>query len=238
MAEPYDTLLEVQDHDIVLDQLRHKIESMPERTTLAGVRARRAALASAVAGVQALVDDLAGRQAALEERIAASAQRRHELEERMRSGAISAARDLQAIDHEVNQLSQRQHGLEEDEILLMEEQEPRDVELAAHRATGDELEADEARLTAEVASSEVELVAAIASEETVRAELAAGLPTDLAERYERLRSHLGGIGAARLVGDRCDGCHLTLPSVEIERLHQLDADTFATCPQCDRILVH
>ena len=31
-----------------------------------------------------------------------------------------------------------------------------------------------------------------------------------------LRAHLGGVGAARLVGDRCDGCHLTLPSVELE----------------------
>jgi len=45
-------------------------------------------------------------------------------------------------------------------------------------------------------------------------------------------------GAARLVGDRCEGCHLTLPSMELERIHHLSADTFATCPQCDRILVH
>jgi len=46
------------------------------------------------------------------------------------------------------------------------------------------------------------------------------------------------VGAARLVGDRCDGCHLTLPSVEVERIHHLSADALATCPQCDRILVH
>ena len=64
------------------------------------------------------------------------------------------------------------------------------------------------------------------------------LPEELAQRYEGLRSRLGGVGAARLVGDRCDGCHLTLPSVEVERIRQLPPDTFATCPQCDRILVH
>ena len=93
-------------------------------------------------------------------------------------------------------------------------------------------------LTASVAEDEAELRVAVAEGEAARAALAAGLPADLAERYERLRSHLGGVGAARLVGDRCDGCHLTLPSVEIERIHQLAADTFATCPQCDRILVH
>jgi len=84
----------------------------------------------------------------------------------------------------------------------------------------------------------VELRAAIELAQTARAAVATGLPDELAERYERLRTHLGGVGAARLVGNRCDGCHLTLPSVEVERIHQLPADTFATCPQCDRILVH
>ena len=86
MAEPYDTLLQVQEHDTALDQLRHRIESMPERAALAGVRARRAEVAAALVEVQARVDDLTARQGALEERIAASAERRRVLEERMRVG--------------------------------------------------------------------------------------------------------------------------------------------------------
>ena len=63
-------------------------------------------------------------------------------------------------------------------------------------------------------------------------------PSELAQRYEVLRSRLGGVGAARLVGDRCDGCHLTLSSVEVERIRRLPPEEFATCAQCDRILVH
>ena len=238
MAEPYDTLLQVQDHDTSLDQLRHRLEAMPERVALQGVRERQTALAAAVAEVQGRVDELAARQTELEERIAASATRRRTLEERMRSGAVTASKDLQAIDHEVGQLVERQRGLEDEELVLMEEQEPLDAELALHRATAVDLEAEAERLTAEVAASEVDLRAAIEAEEAERAEVAAGLPAELAERYERLRAHLGGVGAARLVGDRCEGCHLTLPSMELERIHHLSADTFATCPQCDRILVH
>ena len=238
MAEPYDTLMRVQEHDTALDQLRHRIKAMPERIALAGVRDRRVAVATAMAEVQVLVDDLAGRQAALEERIAASAKRRHELEVRMRSGAVSASKDLQAMDHEVNQLAERQRSLEDEQLILMEEEEPLDEALAAHRAIAGELEEEVARLSGAVAASEVELTAAIESEAVARGEAVSGLPADLVERYERLRSHLGGIGAARLVGDRCDGCHLTLPSVEVERIHHLAADTLTTCPQCDRILVH
>jgi len=238
MAEHYDTLLQVQEHDIVLDQLHHRIEAMPERAALADVRARRSALAAAIAEVQAQVDDLAGRQAALEEQIAASARRRHDLEERMRSGGVTAARDLQAMDHEVGQLADRQRTLEDQELILMEAEEPLDVALAAHQESALALESEAVRLTAVMAESEVELRAAIEAGELARAGCAAGLPGELAERYERLRSHLGGVGAARLVGDHCDGCHLTLSSVEVERIHQLPADTLASCPQCDRILVH
>ncbi len=238
MAEPYDTLLQVQEHDTVLDQLRHRIEAMPERAELADVRARQSALVAATAQIQIQVDALTGRQRELEQQIAASAKRRHDIEERMRTGGVTAARDLQAMDHEVGQLVERQRTLEDDELLLMEEEEPLNLALVANAATATVLEAEAARLVATVAANEVELRAAMAETEIARADRASGLPEELAERYERLRSHLGGVGAARLVGERCDGCHLTLSSVEVERLHQLPADTFATCPQCDRILVH
>ena len=238
MAEPYDTLLQVQVHDTELDQLRHRIEALPERTALADVRARRAALAATLTEVGAQVDGLAARQSALEEQIAASARRRHELEERMRSGAVTASRDLQAMDAEVNQLADRQRALEDEELELMEEEEPLDVALAERQAEAVALEAEEARLVAAVAEAEAGLRASIDTVAAARAAVAAGLPEDLAERYERLRSHLGGVGAARLVGGRCDGCHLTLPSVELERINNLPEDQLATCPQCDRILVH
>ena len=46
MAEPYDTLLQVQELDTELDQLRHRIEALPERAELADLRARRAVLVS------------------------------------------------------------------------------------------------------------------------------------------------------------------------------------------------
>ncbi len=238
MAEPFDTLLQVQQHDTTLDQLRHRWETLPERASLTAQTGRRGGLAAEVAEVQAAVDDLVARQRALEEQIASSARRRHELEQRMRSSVGVASRDLQAMDHEVQQLAERQRHLEEQEIMLLEEEEPLDEALAGYRKTETELVAEVERLEAAVSEAGKTIRAAIAEEERLRQDCAARLPTDLAEHYERLRSHLGGIGAARLVGDRCDGCHLTLPSVEVERVRNQPADAVVTCPQCDRILVH
>jgi predicted nucleic acid-binding Zn-ribbon protein len=238
MAEPFDTLMVVQARDIAIDQLRHRIESLPERSALADVNRRREAINAALAEVARQVDDLAGRQRGLEEQIAAAARRRHEIESRMQTGEVSASRDLQAMDHEVHQLASRQAQFEEEEIALLEEEEPLDAVLAAHQAESAALAAESSRLEAAIADHQKSITAAIATEEAARAESASGLPEELAQRYEVLRSRLGGVGAARLVGDRCDGCHLTLSSVEVERIRRLPPDQFATCTQCDRILVH
>lgn len=238
MAEPFDTLMQVQEHDTTLDQLRRRRDSLPERAELADVDRRRAQLDGSVAQVQAQVDDLAGRQGSLEQHIAATAKRRHEIEQRMESGAVSASRDLQAMDHEVHQLADRQSHLEEEELLLLEEQEPLDSQLGQDRAALAALAAEAERLASTITESESAIEEAIIAETAVRDGLAPALPADLAQRYEVLRSRLGGVGAARLVGDRCDGCHLTLPSVDVERIRHLPPEEFSTCPQCDRILVH
>jgi predicted nucleic acid-binding Zn-ribbon protein len=238
MAEPFEVLIEVQRHDTTLDQLRHRLDTLPERAALAELAERRTRLDRTAGDVQTQVDELAGRQRKLEDHIAATAKRRHEIEQRMQSGAISASRDLQAMDHEVNQLSDRQSHLEEDELVLLEEQEPLDSLLGELRAELASLSVEADRLATAIAGAEAELEESISAEEDQRKELAVALPEELARRYEVLRSRLGGVGAARLVGDRCDGCHLTLPSVEVERIRHLPPEEFATCTQCDRILVH
>ena len=136
--------------------------------------------------------------------------------------------------------SARQAQFEEEEIALLEEEEPLDS--AAGGAPGGRRlpwPPRPARLNAAIAEAEQEIAAAIVAEEERRGPRAPrGCPTSWPTRYEVLRARLGGVGAARLVGDRCDGCHLTLPSVEVERIRHLPPEEFATCPQCDRILVH
>ena len=154
MAEPFDTLIEVQDRDTALDQLRHRLEALPERAALVDLDLRRAELESAASEVRAQVEDLSGRQEALEERIAAAAARRHELERRMQSGEAYAARDLQAIDHETQQLATRQAHYEEEEIALLEEEEPLDETLARHQETETRLRAEAEQLQATIAEAE------------------------------------------------------------------------------------
>ena len=88
-----------------------------------------------------------------------------------------------------------------------------------------------------MAQDQAEIDAELATAVASRAAEAALLPTALSDRYETLRAHLKGTGAARLVGHRCDGCHLELSSVEVEKIRALPPGEAATCEQCGRILV-
>ncbi len=237
MTEPFDTLLRVQEHDTALDQLRHGLDVLPERVELDAALRRKARLGEAMEEVRSQVEDLATRQRHLEGQIEEAAHRRHAIEQRMESGTVTASRDLQAMDHEVHQLAERQSRFEEQEIDLLEEEEPLDAALSQHVSASEALDADIERLTSAIAEAERSTRRSIEEEEAGRRLEAAGLPEPLAERYEKLRSRLGGVGAARLVGDRCGGCHLTLSSVDLDRIRHLPPDELVTCTQCDRILV-
>jgi predicted nucleic acid-binding Zn-ribbon protein len=214
----FERLLEVQDHDTAVDQLRHRRSSLPEQSELAGVESRLTRLESRAAEVQTGRDELGVRQAALEEQIEVSRARRTELERRMYGGQVTAARDLQAMDDEVKHLKRHISELEDREIEIMEALEPIDTELAT--------------------ASAVETIdSGIASQGQARLAAAATVPPDLLARYEKLRTTLAGTGAARLVGASCSGCHLTLPAMEMDRIRKAPPDEVITCDQCGRILV-
>lgn len=237
MAEPFDTLLLVQEHDTTINQLRHRKVTMAERRELTELEARHAALDAAAGGMRVQVEDLAARQGSIEEQIAASAKRRHEIEQRMLTGDMSASRDLQAMDTEVHHLAERQAVLEEQELELLEEEDPLDTALAENTSAAEAMVAEEERLRLAVAANESDIDAEIETELAARAVQAAVLPADLVARYEKIRDHLGGVGAARLIENHCGGCHLVMPSMEVERIRRLPPDQIATCDQCGRILV-
>ena len=76
-----------------------------------------------------------------------------------------------------------------------------------------------------------------AATRATRDQLAPSVAPELAAAYERLRTKLGGIGAARLVSGACSGCHLQLPAGELDRLRHAPPDAVSYCDQCGRILV-
>ena len=237
MSENLQHLLAVQDLDTSITQLQHRRDALVESSGLADVERRLAALRVELDDATARRGVLTTTQKELEEQIAGVSARREVVEKHMYAATSSSGRDLQAMNEEVRHLTERRSELEELELVAMLEQDPIDAELAALHERADPLEAQAADLRQTVAEGQVEIDAALAEAIRSRAAEAALLPTTLADRYEALRSRLKGTGAARLVGSHCDGCHLELSSVEVEKIRALPPDEVATCEQCGRILV-
>jgi predicted nucleic acid-binding Zn-ribbon protein len=182
-------------------------------------------------------DGVARRQQRLEDELASTETRIGDLERRMYSGVVSAPRELQAMQADLESLRRRRATLEDAVLDAMAEREPIDLEIAELQGERDRLDGEGARLRAAVAEAEAAIDAELAEEAGRRAEAAADLPADLTARYERLRERLDGIGAAPLVGGRCGGCHLSLPATELDRIRREPPDALVSCDQCGRILV-
>ncbi|MHB1533639.1 MAG: zinc ribbon domain-containing protein [Acidimicrobiales bacterium] len=238
MSSPrFDALLAVQDLDIRIGQARHRRATLPERSELAAMDADRERLTVQGAGARSARDEIVARQSAMENELGAAEQRSKQVSRRMYSGEISAARELQAMAADVESLDARASDLEDRILALLEEREPLDAAADALEeeltALGERHQAVTAALGVAEAAIDEELADLIAE----RTRAAAGIPADLMEAYERIRSRQSGVGAARLVGSRCDGCHLSLPATEVDRIRHLPADALVTCDQCGRILV-
>ncbi len=230
-------LLEVQGHDTAVDRLRHQRDRLPERAELAALERRGQEIQARVAGTRARLQAVEQRQATMEADAELIGQRIREIEKRMYSGEVSATRDLLAMTAEIETLRVRRSSLEDEALAAMEEAEPLTEEITRLAAEDAALGSVAAGLRTMIAAAEADIDAEVRAEGESRAEAAAQVPGALLEIYEKLRSSLGGIGAARLVGTSCSGCHLTLPASEVARLKREPPDALVLCDQCGRILV-
>ena len=230
-------LLDVQDVDLAIDQQRHRRAHLAERQALGEIDAQSAALTDDLASVGAARDEVAKRQADAETELAATESRSAAVSRRLYSGEVSASRELKAMADDVDALKIRASALEDHVLELLEEREPLDARLEELTATLIRLEERRTDALQRLGEAEAEVDGELSTLATRRAEAAAGVPEALMSVYERLRARLGGVGVARVVGNHCDGCHLTLSAMELDHLRHLPAGEVPTCEQCSRILV-
>lgn len=234
---PLEALLAVQAIDTDLDRARHRRATLPERGELAAIDHDLAALEARLVTAREERDAAARAQEALEQSLAGVERHATEVKNRLYGGTVSATRELQAMAAELDSLTARASELDSRVLEGMEAWEPLDERVdALEREKGARM-AQRSAVEASLATHEADVDTEIARLRDARAQSGAAVPPDLAATYERLRARLGGVGAARLVGTHCGGCHLTLPATELDRLRHQPAGTVSFCDQCGRILV-
>ena len=230
-------LLAVQALDTMADQLRHRRTHLPEREELAAVQSALQALETQAGETQAQRDEISRNEKRLEDEITMVRDKAVETDKKLYSGTVNVPKELSALQEEIDALARRQRQLEDQELELMEQAEPLDADLTTFAAQRTALDEQAIGLLARIAEAEAVVDAELDDVVSRRAGAVSGVPDDLLAEYERLRAALGGIGVARLNGNRCEGCHLTLSAVDVDRIRHDSSGELAHCTECSRILV-
>ncbi|HEY8545029.1 MAG TPA: C4-type zinc ribbon domain-containing protein [Acidimicrobiales bacterium] len=233
----WDALLVVQDHDTHIDQLVHRSETLPVRASLAEMEARIAEVDGRIAEVDGRLGELSRSQQRLEDEIATLREKQAQADQQLYSGTTNNPRELQALQDDIESIKRRIGKLEDDELEIMEATEPVEAERRALEAERTDLDGKAEALRAELAAAVAEIDAELADVRAQRDAAAADVEDDLLAEYQTLRKRAGGIAIARLVGSTCQGCHLALSAVEVDRIRKLSPDDRVTCEECGRLLV-
>ena len=230
-------LLDLADLDAELGRLDHRRRGLPEHAELTQLEQRDRDLRDELAALQATEGDLKREQSKAEADVEQVRSRITRDRARLDAGQVSSPKELENLQSEIESLLRRQSDLEDVELEVMERLEGTQSRLA--QAT------DERKTVADdiqtVTARRDEILADLAEQSgkaaDQRAAVAAQEPADLIDLYEKLRAQHGGVGAAALRRGQCQGCHLSLNTVDLNAIRAAAPDEVLRCEECRRILV-
>ena len=229
-------LLAVQDADLRIQQAQHRRATLPVLAQIDELVQHDRGLEEEAVARGTEVTDLRRAVAKAEDDVQSVRERAERDRTRLASSGTSA-KDLQALQADLEILERRTGDLEDVELEAMESLETAEAaqaEVVARREDNvkrlRELE-HERDITLRSIDQEIEETA------QERAAAAEGLDAGLVSLYERLRDQHGGVGAAALQGTTCLGCHMALNPADLRAIENAPADQIVRCEECGRILV-
>ncbi len=230
-------LLDIQGKDTEVAQLEYKRATLPSIEVKKELqsnfeRARDQHIAS-----EMILSDLQREALKAEGDVGVVRQRVAKDQEMLNSGAINDPKQLSNLQHELESLAKRQLDLEDVELEVMERVEGAKaaVQVLAQQKIdfSAQLEAVSTELDSELAALTVDLTDVHAERES----LAAAMPAEFLELYEKIRKGHQGMGAAKLHRGQCEGCRLTIPPQELNAIKAASPDAVIQCEECRCILI-
>ena len=230
-------LLQLQAHDSTIDRLDHRRASLPEDARLAELAEALDAVDQLTAERQGTLATVQRDQARLEHEIDMVTGKARTEEARAASGRVTSPKELTAIQEEVASLKRRQGTLEDELLELMEQRETLEAELAELATRREGFTAEQAEVTKARDAALVEIDRELDGERAGRDRVLPAVGEPLRALYDQIRARQGGVGAAALVGNTCQGCRVSISPVELAAVRKLPPEEVKRCENCRRILV-
>jgi len=229
-------ILELQLLDNEIMQANTKLKSLPEIEQLLHIDKRITLATDELSIVKAEADQIALELRRGEVDVETVTDRIKKDEARLASGNATP-KELEQLQHEVGTLKKRQEALEEIELEIM----MRSDAIGARRDTLTtdlaSLETLKSEINSRLATATAQINTLISDKNQARLLVVAKIEKPLIDLYEKIRAASGGVAAAALVGNKCNGCNLAINAVEMERIKSLSKDELLRCEECRRILV-
>jgi predicted nucleic acid-binding Zn-ribbon protein len=237
-ATPSDqrSVLDIQSFDFTTTSLQAKAAALPEIPSIASLTIKANNARDLRIAAETELSDVKRELNRAETDVEQVVSRITRDESRLASGT-GVAKELEQLQHELVSLNARRSELEEVELEIM-------LRVDGIKERISTLQEEEAALALEIANLEISKENALtvigtdlsaAAQE--RAKTVASVNPELIALYEKIRGTNNGTGAAALIGNQCKGCHLTLNTIELQRIAALAEDEVSRCEECRCILV-
>ena len=224
-------LYDLQETDLVIDAREKRLADVRRRladdTAVTSARER-------VAELDLRLQAPSARRRDLELDVQQLTDRLTSVHDRLYSGSITSPRELSAYEADRQHL-QKRRGAEEDRLLevMVEVDELRSARSRAAQEL-ERIDAERRTDVKELEEDERELIAALEALRQSRDGIAPAIPPATLSVYEGLRKSRDGVAVARVVRSMCEGCRLTLPTMELQRAKS--SQSIVQCSSCRRIL--
>jgi uncharacterized protein len=230
------SILDIQNFDFATSTLQNKAANLPEIAQVSLLTIKQNNARDLRIAAETELSDVKRELSRAEGDVEQIVTRINRDEARMSSGQ-GAAKELEQLQHELGSLATRRSELEEVELEIM-------MRVDGIKERIETLKNEEATLGLEIANLEISkenALTVIGSDISAigedRKRTAASVSPELLALYEKIKAGNNGTGAAALVGNQCKGCHLTLNTVELQRISGLPEDELVRCEECRCILV-
>lgn len=231
-----DGLLELQERDLDVDRLVHRLETLDERSAVTEAAAVCDLANSTLLARESELAELRRKQKALEDEIDIVSSKIEDATRTLYGGTVKASRELLSIQAEIEMLESKRSDLEDSAIELILACDEADEARGRAQAELDAAKADEAsatnRLQVAVAEIEAQISSAKDKRDSAR-EVAQALAA--LKLYDDLRKREGGVVISRLTDGVCGACRLKVSAVFETELR--NTSEVPRCEHCSMILL-
>ncbi|MCS7266000.1 MAG: C4-type zinc ribbon domain-containing protein [Armatimonadetes bacterium] len=156
------------------------------------------------------------------------------MEDLLASGSVRSGREVEHMQKELNEFRRRKDILENRMLDLMLQIDETERKLKEREELLEQTKEQLAQIRQQAAMLKEILIKERLMLLEEREKLRATLPPELLARYERLKARLGGVAVAKIEGNLCGACRVTITAETIRALR--DPEGLPTCENCGRFL--